>query len=168
MQHGVTKTGTIIAFIIFIIIVVAIILYNSNEEQEIDVQQNGETMEETEQNNEPTNQTAEENGLVIETLTEGTGKTVVSGDTVTVHYTGTLEDGTVFDSSHNRNTPFTFTVGAGQVIPGWDQGLAGARVGSIRKLTIPSDLAYGDRGVPGVIPGGATLIFEVEVISVQE
>ncbi|XP_018421178.1 PREDICTED: peptidyl-prolyl cis-trans isomerase FKBP2 [Nanorana parkeri] len=89
------------------------------------------------------------------------------GDTLNMHYTGKLEDGTEFDSSIPRNQPFTFTLGAGQVIKGWDQGLLGMCEGEKRKLVIPPELGYGDRGAPPKIPGGATLIFEVELLSIQ-
>nr|XP_039260369.1 peptidyl-prolyl cis-trans isomerase FKBP2-like [Styela clava] len=87
------------------------------------------------------------------------------GDVLDMHYTGTLEDGTKFDSSVDRDQPFTFTLGVGQVIKGWDQGLLGMCEGEKRKLKIPSDLGYGDRGSP--IPGGATLIFEVELLKIK-
>ncbi|XP_063801025.1 peptidyl-prolyl cis-trans isomerase FKBP2 [Pseudophryne corroboree] len=89
------------------------------------------------------------------------------GDTLTMHYTGKLEDGTEFDSSIPRNQPFTFTLGAGQVIKGWDQGLLGMCEGEKRKLVIPSELGYGDRGAHPKIPGGATLVFEVELITIE-
>ncbi|XP_051960960.1 peptidyl-prolyl cis-trans isomerase FKBP2-like [Xyrauchen texanus] len=89
------------------------------------------------------------------------------GDVLNMHYTGKLEDGTEFDSSIPRNQPFTFTLGTGQVIKGWDQGLLGMCEGEKRKLVIPSELGYGDRGAPPKIPGGATLIFEVELISIE-
>ncbi|XP_067682499.1 peptidyl-prolyl cis-trans isomerase FKBP2-like [Haliotis asinina] len=89
------------------------------------------------------------------------------GDTLKMHYTGRLEDGTEFDSSLSRNEPFTFTLGAGQVIKGWDQGLFGMCEGEKRKLVIPSDVGYGDRGAPPKIPGGATLIFEVDLIKIE-
>ncbi|XP_022083218.1 peptidyl-prolyl cis-trans isomerase FKBP2-like isoform X2 [Acanthaster planci] len=89
-----------------------------------------------------------------------------SGDTLHMHYTGTLQDGTEFDSSIPRGSPFVFTLGAGQVIKGWDQGLLNMCVGEKRKLVIPSDLGYGDRGSPPKIPGGATLIFEVELMKI--
>ncbi|XP_068599125.1 peptidyl-prolyl cis-trans isomerase FKBP2 [Brachionichthys hirsutus] len=89
------------------------------------------------------------------------------GDVLSMHYTGKLEDGTEFDSSLTHNRPFTFTLGTGQVIKGWDQGLLGMCVGEKRKLVIPSDLGYGDRGAPPNIPGGATLIFEVELLDIE-
>ncbi|XP_069064005.1 peptidyl-prolyl cis-trans isomerase FKBP2 [Pleurodeles waltl] len=89
------------------------------------------------------------------------------GDVLHMHYTGTLEDGKEFDSSITRNQPFTFTLGTGQVIKGWDQGLLGMCEGEKRKLVIPSELGYGDRGAPPKIPGGATLIFEVELLKID-
>lgn len=104
--------------------------------------------------------------LVIEDLTVGTGEEAKAGDLVEVHYVGTLTDGTEFDASRNRGQTFSFTIGAGEVIQGWDEGVPGMKVGGVRKLTIPSDMAYGDYGV-GSIPGGATLIFEVELVSIQ-
>ncbi|KAK9511399.1 hypothetical protein O3M35_000063 [Rhynocoris fuscipes] len=90
------------------------------------------------------------------------------GDLLHMHYTGKLEDGTVFDSSLDRNQPLTFTLGSGQVIKGWDQGLMGMCVGEKRKLIIPSELGYGSRGSPPKIPGDATLIFEVELIKIEK
>jgi peptidylprolyl isomerase len=98
---------------------------------------------------------------------EGTGKIAKNGDTVSVHYTGTLEDGTKFDSSLDRGTPFTFTLGIGQVIKGWDQGILGMKVGEKKTLTIAPELAYGEAGIPGIIPPNATLIFEVEIMGIQ-
>ena len=105
--------------------------------------------------------------LKIEELKVGSGTEAVSGKTVSVHYTGTLMDGKKFDSSLDRGQPFTFILGAGQVIPGWDQGVAQMKVGGKRKLTIPSKLAYGERGAGGVIPPNAPLIFEVELLDVK-
>ncbi|MBT4334464.1 FKBP-type peptidyl-prolyl cis-trans isomerase [archaeon] len=106
--------------------------------------------------------------LKIEILQEGTGdKVVAEGDSITVHYTGTLEDGTKFDSSVDRDDPFKFTIGRGMVIQGWEQGLLGMKISEKRKITIPSELGYGASGAGGVIPPNATLIFEVELISID-
>lgn len=107
------------------------------------------------------------NELVIEDIKVGDGEEAVSGKTVSVHYVGTLTDGTKFDSSRDRGEPFSFGLGAGQVIQGWDQGVAGMKVGGVRKLTIPSELGYGDRGAGALIPPGATLVFEVELLGVE-
>ena len=106
-------------------------------------------------------------GLKYVDLEVGEGAEAVSGKAVEVHYTGWLENGTKFDSSLDRQEPFTFRLGAGEVIEGWDQGVAGMKVGGKRKLTIPPDLGYGDQGAGGVIPPGATLIFEVELLGMQ-
>jgi len=106
-------------------------------------------------------------GLVIETLEEGSGDAATAGNAVTVHYTGWLEDGTKFDSSLDRNSPFQFNLGAGQVIRGWDEGVAGMKPGGKRKLTIPAELGYGAHGAGGVIPPNATLVFEVELLSID-
>jgi FKBP-type peptidyl-prolyl cis-trans isomerase len=106
-------------------------------------------------------------GLEIEDIECGDGETAEEGDLVTVHYTGTLEDGTKFDSSLDRDEPYPFNLGAGMVIPGWDEGVAGMQVGGTRKLTIPPDLAYGEAGA-GPIPPNSTLIFEIELLEVEE
>jgi FKBP-type peptidyl-prolyl cis-trans isomerase len=105
--------------------------------------------------------------LKIEDVVVGNGVEAVSGKTVVVHYTGWLTDGTKFDSSKDRGTPFDFALGASQVIKGWDQGVVGMKVGGTRKLTIPSEMGYGSRGAGGVIPPNATLVFEVELLEVQ-
>ncbi len=104
-------------------------------------------------------------GLKFEDTVVGEGTVASKGQTVSVHYTGWLENGTKFDSSKDRDEPFVFKLGAGQVIRGWDEGVAGMKVGGARRLTIPSHLAYGDRGAGGVIPPKATLIFEVELLA---
>jgi FKBP-type peptidyl-prolyl cis-trans isomerase len=97
----------------------------------------------------------------------GTGEAAVAGKTVNVHYTGWLENGKKFDSSVDRGQPFSFPLGAGRVIKGWDEGVQGMKVGGKRKLTISSDLGYGSRGAGGVIPPNATLIFDVELLGVR-
>ena len=104
--------------------------------------------------------------LVIQDLVDGTGREAKKGDVVEVHYTGWLTDGKKFDSSVGRG-PFSFDLGAGQVIAGWDRGVAGMKVGGKRKLTVPPELGYGSRGFPGVIPPQATLVFEVELLGVR-
>ena len=109
-----------------------------------------------------------ENGLQIQDLKVGTGAEVKLGQELTMHYSGTLEDGTKFDSSYDRGEPFQFVLGAGQVIKGWDLGVQGMKVGGKRKLIIPPELGYGTRGAGGVIPPNATLIFEVELLAVQD
>ena len=105
-------------------------------------------------------------GLTIEELVVGSGAAASSGQKVSVHYTGWLTNGTKFDSSKDRGDPFVFPLGKGQVIKGWDEGVAGMKVGGKRKLTIPSALGYGARGAGGVIPPNATLVFEVELLAV--
>ena len=108
-----------------------------------------------------------DSGLKFEDLIEGEGEIAAAGHRVTVHYTGWLTDGTKFDSSLDRNDPFMFSLGAGQVIRGWDEGVEGMRVGGKRKLTIPPQLGYGAYGAGGVIPPNATLVFEVELLGVS-
>ena len=106
-------------------------------------------------------------GLIYEDKIIGDGAHAKAGDTVSVHYTGWLENGTKFDSSKDRNQAFSFNLGAGMVIKGWDEGVAGMKIGGTRKLTIPSELGYGSRGAGGVIPPNATLIFEVELLTIN-
>ena len=111
-------------------------------------------------------QTTTASGLVIDELELGSGDTAEKGRMVSVHYVGTLTDGSKFDSSRDRGQGFKFPLGAGRVIKGWDQGVAGMKVGGLRKLTIPPELGYGARGAGGVIPPNATLVFEVELLKV--
>jgi peptidylprolyl isomerase len=105
-------------------------------------------------------------GLGYIELVEGAGPQPTTGQSVRVHYTGWLENGTKFDSSHDRREPLVFPIGRGQVIKGWDEGVGGMRVGGKRKLIIPASLGYGDRGAGAAIPPGATLIFEVELLGI--
>jgi FKBP-type peptidyl-prolyl cis-trans isomerase len=106
-------------------------------------------------------------GLWYTDVAAGQGAPAEAGRTVTVHYTGWLPDGTKFDSSRDRGEPFAFTLGAGQVIAGWDEGVKGMKVGGRRKLVLPPQLGYGDGGAPPAIPPGATLVFDVEVLKVE-
>ena len=109
-------------------------------------------------------QTTTASGLVIEEVLVGEGAEAGAGQTVSVHYTGWLTNGSKFDSSKDRNDPFQFALGRGHVIAGWDEGVQGMKIGGTRKLTIPPALGYGARGAGGVIPPNATLVFEVELL----
>src|SRR5262245_28917726 len=110
--------------------------------------------------------TTTSSGLQYEDTVVGTGAEAIAGKGVEVHYTGTLADGTKFDSSHDRKKPFSFRLGGRQVIAGWDEGVAGMKVGGNRKLVLPANIGYGSRGVPGVIPPNAQLTFVVELLRV--
>lgn len=114
-----------------------------------------------------TNEVKQMEELKIEDLKVGTGKEAQAGTKVTVHYTGWLTNNTKFDSSVDRGTPFSFQLGVGQVIKGWDEGVKGMKEGGKRKLTIPSAMAYGERGAGSVIPPNSTLIFDVELLKVE-
>jgi len=118
-------------------------------------------------NDSPAADQATPTGLVTEDLVVGTGAAAQTGDNVSVNYTGWLTDGTQFDSSYDRGQPFTFQLGVGSVIQGWDQGIVGMKVGGKRRMTIPPDLAYGASG-RGSIPPNATLIFEVELVEIKQ
>ncbi len=164
----------------FVILVVAVIFNNNPRQTAIaDELTNRPQITINETIQESTNNTTEEtiqmttenvitteSGLQYVEIVEGTGATPQKGQNVTVHYTGTLENGTKFDSSRDRNSPFKFTIGVGQVIKGWDEGVGTMKVGGRRKLIIPSELGYGSRGAGGVIPPNATLIFDVELLSI--
>lgn len=121
---------------------------------------------ETNQTTMPTLAPSKVTELIIEDTKIGTGNEVKSGDNISIHYTGTLEDGTKFDSSYNRGQPLETQIGVGQVIEGWDKGIVGMKVGGKRKLTIPYQMAYGEDGY-GPIPSKATLIFEVELMDIK-
>ena len=105
--------------------------------------------------------------LKIEDIKVGTGSAVKSGDTVVMHYAGTLEDGSKFDSSYDRGQPFETEIGVGQVIEGWEKGVPGMKIGGKRRLSIPYQMAYGENGIPGAIPPKATLIFDVELVNIK-
>ena len=145
-----------LAAAVIIGITVFFIGYNKNQELQLD-----------KINNLPNMTEFVKNGVQIEIIKKGAGTEAKNGDTVAVHYTGVLENGAKFDSSVDRGIPFEFNLGAGQVISGWDIGVLGMKIGEKRKLTIPSDLAYGSRGASGVIPPNATLIFEVELLAIK-
>ena len=160
------KTTLIIAAVI-IVILGGVFYYTRTPEVQ---RTNQEAVQKSdEQNQEPINivmQTLPD-GLQIGDVVVGTGVEAVAGKTVTVHYTGTFTDGTKFDSSLDQGRPFSFPLGAGKVIRGWDEGVVGMKVGGKRKLIIPSDLGYGPNGYPGAIPPNATLLFEVELLGVE-
>jgi len=166
----------IILIIVILILVVCgfYLIFKFSAEDEIDgidfnqgrVQnQEAESPADTSDANNPNQEITE---LTAEIMKQGTGEEAKNGDQATVHYIGVLEDGTKFDSSVDREEPFTFTIGAGQVIVGWDLGLVGMKVGEIRRLYIPSEYGYGERGTPnGSIPPNTNLIFEVQLLGLN-
>jgi len=154
----------IISLIILLIIIAAIYLFSQQNKMSLtaSLSQSGQSEE-----NQSTPKIYEIQGMTVEILQEGAGESSKTGDTVSVHYVGILEDGTKFDSSIDRDERFSFVLGENRVIQGWELGVLGMKVGEKRKLTIPSSLAYGDRAVGDVIPANATLIFEVELFKVN-
>jgi len=164
------KTNVLLA-VLLVVAGVFVYKYVSHWDTGVEVKEsNMKTAEEkVEKINKQVNNNEEKNmDLKIETTQEGTGEQEVkSGDAISVHYTGKLEDGTKFDSSVDRGEPFEFTIGQGQVIEGWEKGLLGMKVGEKRTLTIPSDMGYGAQGAGGVIPPNATLIFDVELMGIK-
>ena len=141
---------------------------NGDENGDEDENESDDEEDEEEDENDDNKEIKEIQGMKREILEQGTGKPSKNGDTVSVHYVGTLENGTKFESSIDRGTPFSFTLGAGQVIKGWDLGVEGMKVGEKRKLTIPPDLAYGAAGAGNLIPPNATLVFEIELLNISK
>ena len=165
--------STIIKIVITIVALAGIFILGDKYTKQVEVNQNNdmEKLNASESQPESQSQTpvasqAQPGKVNIEILKEGTGQATKNNDNVSVHYTGTLENGTKFDSSLDRGQPFEFTLGAGQVIRGWDIGILGMKIGEKRKLIIPSDLGYGPSGT-GPIPPNATLIFEVELLKIN-
>lgn len=154
--------------IIAIIAAVAIAAYVFTKKSDETANTTAQTTETTETAGTQTAETATTSEIKVDIQDEvvGTGTEATNGKSITVHYTGTLKDGTKFDSSVDRKEPFTFTLGAGQVIKGWEQGILGMKKGGKRKLTIPPELAYGANAV-GAIPANSTLIFDVELLEVK-
>jgi len=138
----------------------ALFVYSQGLKNEEKVSSSIDSQKTSEDNNSPA-------ALQTTDLVVGMGSEAKDGDTVSVNYIGTLEDGTKFDSSYDRNQPFSFTIGAGNVIQGWDQGIPGMKEGGKRKLVIPYQLAYGEEGRPPQIPPKATLIFEVQLLKIN-
>jgi len=160
MNKSTSKNQKAILTFVIGLIVLSIVVIVLAKMQKDDNQSNN-------QNNQTNTSQEESMGeLVIEDVVVGDGEEAVAGKKVTVHYTGTFTDGTKFDSSVDRGQPFTFTLGAGDVIVGWDQGVNGMKVGGKRKLTVPPDMGYGPNDY-GSIPGGSTLLFDVELLEVE-
>jgi len=163
---------------IFFILIVAIgvtgwaLFLKSGGDTDMEVLTASESPMAEEETTQDVNEDAEvkthEAGFKFQDLQVGDGDEIQPGQNAVVHYTGWLEDGTKFDSSLDRGEPFVFTVGAGQVIQGWDLGVAGMKVGGTRRLTLPPALAYGDRGAGGLIPPNATLVFQVQLLDIAQ
>lgn len=165
------KKQTILIVVALVLVAGGVALYKMEPQQIKQEQQTTESQqgEQQIQNQQPINTISMQtlaDGLQIGDIIVGTGDEAVAGRAVTVHYTGTLTDGTKFDSSLDRGEPFSFQLGAGMVIKGWDEGVVGMKVGGKRKLIIPAELAYGSRAI-GTIPPNSTLVFEVELLGVK-
>jgi len=174
-----TKTFFIFTvLIIFVALTVWFVVQKTREvgrpaaEVDVGVEPQGQDSTGTELNDEATSALGRpvqyDNGLTVQDVVVGTGKTAENGDTLSAHYVGALQDGTVFDESYGRGQPIQFVLGSGQLIQGWDLGLVGVKEGGKRRLIIPPELAYGAQGAGGVIPPNATLLFEIELVSVQK
>ncbi len=167
-NQWIAVTVALVVIIIFFTTGHTLVSFFSSEDQVINQEQTMDSMQQPESTSTPeTAFSSSVAGFEITDLVMGTGAVAASGNLLTVNYSGAFTDGKVFDSSYGRGTPFQFTLGAGQVIQGWDKGFAGMKVGGKRRLVIPGDLAYGPGGVPGVIPPNATLVFEVELLGVK-
>ena len=160
------KKNLLVIIIIVIVIGGGYFLLADKSSNNLPVEEKTEEIKEEENMNNNTN-VYEISGMKVEVLKEGTGEVSKTGDTVFVHYTGTLENGVKFDSSVDKGTPFDFTVGQNRVIQGGELGVVGMKVGEKRKLTIPPELGYGSQGAGEIIPPNATLIFEVELLKIN-
>jgi len=150
---------------LILIVIVAAFLVGCNEGKKEENNSDNTKTEEIQKSE--TKESKDMEGLVIEDIKIGDGAEVKKGDTVLVHYTGYLTNGSTFDSSKKRNQPFSFQVGQGYVIKGWDLGVVGMKVGGERKLTISPELGYGNREIAGIIPANSTLIFEIELLDIM-
>lgn len=167
--------GTGVTVLIFFILLIMSVNYTNDDKQDnpdiagvsddISIAEESDEALQEDQNNAPIAEDVEE--LSIETVVEGTGVVSKDGDVLVVHYTGTLLDGTKFDSSVDRGNPFDFELGSGRVIQGWEEGMKGMKVGEKRILTIPSQMGYGEYGSPPLIPGNSALVFEVELLEIK-
>lgn len=168
MKNDITHTLIYGGIVVALIVVVSLVWKGPAPAEQADKNVDSQQQPVTVQTDTPGLQITQtmNGGLEVTDLSVGTGAEATKGKLVSVHYVGTLENGTKFDSSRDRGTPFEFTLGAGQVIKGWDQGVAGMKVGGKRKLVIPADLAYGNRAI-GNIPANSTLVFEVELLGVK-
>ncbi len=154
-----------IFFILVIVVVIIFALILNQKTKKLDLSEKLSTTPQI--NNSDIVYSMNKNGVLIDVLKEGSGIEAKVGDIVSVHYTGVLKDGTKFDFNLDRDIPFSFNLGAGEVIQGWDIGVEGMKIGEKRKLTIPSDLGYGANGVGDAIPPNSTLIFEVELLKIN-